>query len=95
MGFLDLFRRKKEDEVSRRARLLRIGRIVEGNVLDIVSDAAGKSTQIYYSYRVGGTVYESSQTLDAEPQFAKINHLPGTQVTIRFDPRSPANSVVV
>jgi hypothetical protein len=95
MRFLDLFRRKKEDEASRRIRLLRTGRIVEGSMLDIVSEDAGNGTQIFYSYRVGGTVYESSQTLDSEQQSAKHNYRPGVQVTVRYDPRQPANSIVV
>ena len=32
MGLLDRFRRKKEDETSRVARLLQTGRIVEGTI---------------------------------------------------------------
>jgi hypothetical protein len=95
MGFLDLFRRQKEDEASRRNRLLRTGRIVEGSTLDIVSDDAGNGTQIFYSYKVGGMAYESSQTLNSEQQSAKHNYRPGAQVTVRYDPRQPANSIVV
>ena len=95
MRLLDLFRSKKEDEPSRRNRLLSTGRIVEGSTLDIVSDDAGNGTQIFYSYSVAGTVYESSQTLDSEQQAAKHKYRPGAQVTVRYDPRQPANSIVV
>lgn len=38
MSFLDRFRRKKEDETARFARLSKTGRIVEGRVLDVWSD---------------------------------------------------------
>jgi len=95
MGFLDLFRRQKEDEAARRNRLLSTGRIVEGSTLDLVSDDAGNGTQIFYSYSVAGTVYESSQMLNSEQQSAKHNYRPGVQVTVRYDPRQPANSIVV
>jgi hypothetical protein len=39
--------------------------------------------------------YESSQTLNSEQQSAKHNYRPGAQVTVRYDPRQPANSIVV
>jgi hypothetical protein len=95
MSFLDRFRRKKEDEAGRRDRLLRTGRISEGNVLDIVSDTAGNPNQIFYSYEVSGTVYESSETLNSEQQGRKAHYRPGAHITVRYDPRQPANSIVV
>ena len=95
MGFLDRFRRKQEDESSRLARLSRTGRIVEGEILDIVVDVAGNITQVFYSYSIGGVAYHSSQTLDAEQQHRKADYSPASRVTIRYDPRQPANSIVV
>ncbi len=97
MSFLDRFRRQKEDpEMKRRARLLRSGRISEGSVLDISSDAAsGAVTQIFYSYTINGVEYESSQSLDAAQLERAADYTPGARITIRYDPHQPFNSVVV
>ena len=82
--------------MKRRARLLSTGRIAEGSVLDINSDAAsGALTQIFYSYTVNGVEYESSQSLDAAQQQRAADYTPGARVTIRYDPHQPFNSVVV
>ena len=48
MSFLDRFRRKKEDEAARFARLSRTGRITEGSVLDIKSDDQDRITHVFY-----------------------------------------------
>ena len=95
MGLLDLFRRKKEDEASRVARLLKTGRIVEGTVLDIATDSEGEVTQVFYCYRVSSVEYESSQAIGAEQQLSKTRYIPGGQALVRYDPRQPANSIVV
>lgn len=97
MSFLDRFRRQKEDpEMKRRARLLRNGRISEGSVLDVQTDAAsGAITQIFYSYTVNGVEYESSQSLDAAQQQRSDDYTPDARITVRYDPHQPANSVVV
>ena len=95
MGLLDLFRRKKEDdETSRVARLLQTGRIVEGKVLDVVTDGEGKVTQVFYCYNVSRVEYESSQAMSPEQQ-GRTHYIPGGQTLVRYDPRHPANSIVV
>ena len=95
MALLDRFRRRKGDETLPTARLLRTGRIVEGRVIDITSDAAGNITQVFYSYNIAGVEYESSQALSVEQQCRKAAYSPGASVTIRYDPRQPAHSLVV
>ncbi|MCU1268571.1 MAG: hypothetical protein JWM21_4889 [Acidobacteria bacterium] len=95
MGFLDRFRRKKDDESSRIARLLLGGRIVDGRVVDVEEDAEGIVTRVFYSYNVSGVDYESSQLLNPEQQRLKNRYIPGVRVTIRYDPRQPPNSAVV
>ena len=95
MGFLDRFRRKKDDEASRIARLLLSGRIVEGKVVDVLEDTDGNVTQVFYSYTVSGVDYESSQLLNPEQQRLKNRYIPGARITIRYDPRQPTNSIVV
>jgi hypothetical protein len=95
MGLLDRFRRKKENESSRVARLLQTGRIVDGKVLDVTTDGDDKVVQIFYCYNVAGVEYESSQVLNADQRKSKTRYIPGAQVIIRYDPRQAANSVVV
>jgi hypothetical protein len=96
MGLLGLFRRKQDNtEATRRARLLRAGRIAEGTVFDIGTDEQGALTHVFYSYEINGVDYESSQTLDETQAARPADYAPGARVTIRFDPRRPANSVVV
>jgi hypothetical protein len=95
MSFLDRFRSKREDEAARISRLLKTGRIVEGTILDINLDHSGRITHVFYTYNISGVEYESSQPLDAQQQDRKMKYSPGARVVIRYDPRQPANSVVV
>jgi hypothetical protein len=95
MALFDRFRRKKEDpEVARRATLMKSGRIGEATILDSEVDADGQ-TRLSYCYTVGGVDYETVQHLDAEQLTRKEYYLPGSRVDIRYDPRRPANSLVV
>jgi hypothetical protein len=94
MSFFDRFRKKREDEASRISRLLKTGRIVEGEILDITSDD-GRVTHVFYTYNIAGVAYESSQALDAQQQVLDKKYWPGARVIIRYDTRQPTNSVVV
>jgi hypothetical protein len=96
MGLFALFRRKRNNtEATRRAHLLRAGRITEGRIFDVATDDQGAITHIFYAYELNGVEYESSQTLDDAQQARAGDYAPGAHVVIRFDPRQPANSVVV
>jgi len=95
MSFLGRFRRSKIDpEVQRRALLRQSGRIGEATILDINSDAEGNQL-LAFSYTIAGVDYETVQLLDEEQLTRKSHYLPGAKVTLRFDPRRPANSLVV
>ena len=95
MSFFERFRRQKEDpEVPRRTLLKKSGRIGEATILDADVDADGQ-TVLSYCYTVGGGDYETVQHLDAEQLTRKDYYLPGSRVDLRYDPRRPANSVVV
>jgi len=95
MSFLARFRRNKIDpEVQRRAWLRQSGRIGEATILEINSDADGNQL-LSYCYTIGGVDYETVQTLDEEQLTRKNQYLPGARVALRFDPRRPANSLVV
>jgi hypothetical protein len=95
MSLFDRFRKKKEDETSRISHLLKTGRIGEGKILDITASSTGHITHVFYTYNIAGVEYESSQALDTKQQDAKKTYWPGARVVIRYDPRQPANSVVV
>jgi len=95
MSVLSRFRRKKEDpEIARRSLLLRMGRLGEATILDTGVDGEGKDI-LSYCYTIGGVDYETVQRLDDEQLRRKDNYLPGSRVDLRYDPRRPANSIVV
>jgi len=95
MSFLDRFRRKNEDEASRIARLAKTGRITDGKILDVTTDKDGQIIQVNYNYMLAGVQYESSQDLSSDQQKRPQLYAPGRQITVRYDPRQPANSIVV
>lgn len=95
MSFLRFFRRKREDEASRYTRLAKTGRITDGSVVDVKSDDSNRITHVFYSYIIAGVEYECSQELTAEQKAREDGYSAGTNITIRYDPRQPANSIVV
>jgi Protein of unknown function (DUF3592) len=95
MSFLDRFRHKKEDEPERIARLAKTGRMADGNIIDAISDNDGNILQVTYTYTLAGVQYESSQDLSSAQQQRSNQYAPGRQITVRYDPRQPANSIVV
>jgi hypothetical protein len=95
MSFLDRFRKKFEDEASRIARLSKTGRMTDGNIIDAVSDNDGRIIQVTYTYVLAGVQFESSQALSDLQQARSNDYAPGNQIVVRYDPRRPANSIVV
>jgi hypothetical protein len=95
MSFLDRFRKKAEDEASRIARLSKTGRMADGQIIDAVSDDDGRITQVTYTYTLAGVLYESSQALSDLQQQRSNDYAPGNGIVVRYDPRQPANSIVV
>ena len=95
MSLLGRFRRNKIDpEVARRAMLLQRGRIGEATILGTDIDPDGHEI-ISYCYTVAGVDYETVQRFNDEQLTRKDYYLPGSRVDLRYDPRRPANSVVV
>jgi hypothetical protein len=95
MSFLRFFRKKPETETSRLARLAQAGRIADGAVIDVKVDDNRNITHIFYTYVIAGVEYESSQELSVEQKTESSRYAPGTDITIRYDPRQPGNSMVV
>lgn len=95
MSFLDRFRKKTEDEASRIARLSKTGRMADGKIIDAVSANDGRIVEVTYTYTLAGVQYESSQALSEVQQQRSKDYAPGKQIVVRYDPRQPANSIVV
>ena len=94
MSFLDRFRKRTEDEASRIARLSKTGRMVDGKIIDAVSDDSGLILQVSYTYDIAGVQYESSQELSDLQQQRPHDYAPGKSIVVRYEPRRPANSIV-
>ena len=94
MSFLNRFRKKKEDEPSRIARLSKTGRMTDGRIIDAVTIDDGTITQVTYTYTLYGVLFESSQPLSPAQQNRSNDYAPGRNIIVRYDPKSPANSVV-
>jgi hypothetical protein len=93
---------EEERERGRREYLTEVGRIIDGTLLGI-DDLEGERPRnedgprvLYYSYEISGVIYESSQDVKQLQQFFH----PGdcrlaSPVSVRYDPRNHANSIVV
>ena len=69
--------------------------MADGKIIDAVSDQNGRITEVIYTYMLAGVQYESSQALSELQQQRSSDYAPGKQIVVRYDPRSPANSIVV
>ena len=86
--------RPTAEEIERRRRgvLHKIGKMGDGEIVDVEATSAS----IFYSYSVAGVVYTASQDVSAlqsslPPQ---VMTMVGP-VSVKFDPRNPANSIVL
>jgi len=94
MGFIDkILGRKTADPGERRRRLLEIGRITDGVILDGQPNDDGLEIVVYL-YTLNGVDFESSDFLTEEQQRDSIKYAPGAKVGIRYDPRNQGNSIV-
>ena len=69
--------------------------MADGKIIDAVSDQSGRITEVTYTYMLAGVQYESSQALSESQQERSSEYAPGKQIVVRYDPRRPANSIVV
>jgi hypothetical protein len=89
-----LHRRPAPEELERRRRgtLYRLGKMGDGEIIDV--EAA--SASIVYSYSVAGVVYTASQDMGALQSFLPKDVMTMVgPVSVKFDPRNPANSIVL
>jgi len=87
-----LRRRPSAEELERRRRELlnRIGKMADAMVLDVLD------TTIEYSYDVRGVGYTATQDISAlQARFPAHRMSVAGPAAVKFDPRNPANSIVL
>ena len=86
-------------ELARRQFLAQNGRIVDGTLLDVTemtSDDGALLTMLIYDYRIGGVDYECSQDITLMGDVVTVAHVQsGFPCSVRYQPGSPENSIVV
>jgi hypothetical protein len=86
--------RPTPDEVERRRRgiIHKEGKMGDGEIVDVETASAS----IAYSYSVAGVTYTASQDLSAlQPLLPPDVMTMVGPVSVKFDPRNPANSIVL
>jgi hypothetical protein len=79
-----------ELERRRRADLRARGKMGDANLLEF------RDEMVMYSYAIGGVEYMASQDLsDLQPQLPADRWSTIGPVSIKYDPRNPANSIVL
>lgn len=91
-------------ERQRRAYLNRIGRIVDGQVLEIVERPAEESGKLknvkhkllMYSYSISGVSYEAAQDITGLEERACLERVvAGQPAGVKYDPSNPSNSILI
>lgn len=82
----------EEMERARRATLNRDGKMGDGEIVDVQTDGAS----IVYSYSVAGVIYTASQDVSALKLLLPLEVVTMFgPVSVKFDPRNPANSIIL
>jgi hypothetical protein len=84
--------RPSADEMERRRRdtLVRTGKMGDGEILEV------ETASVVYSYSVRGVGYTATQDVAALTSFLPEDPMKMIgPVSVRFDPRNPANSIVL
>jgi len=79
----------EERERQRRARLVRGGKMGDATLMDI------QENNLFYGYLVRGVEYTASQDVSALREKVPADLSLLASVSVRYDPRNPANSIVV
>ena len=94
--------KKPDDDVERERRtdLTRGGRIIDGNVIDVLEledDQTGRQmVLLVYTYDVAGVTYEASQDVTHLRQFIDLYSCRlGLPASVKYDPHNPGDSIVI
>jgi len=87
-------------ERERRTQLALHGRIIDGNVIDVLEledDESGRQMiLLVYTYDVAGVTYEASQDVTHLRQFIDLYSCRlGLPASVKYDPHNPGDSVVI
>lgn len=95
-------RRKKtaqDLERERREFLDRVGRIIDGTVIDVAElhpNEPNASQLLIYNYDVAGVQYEASQDVTHLRQYVDLHNCRiGVPTSVKYAPQNPGNSMVV
>jgi hypothetical protein len=78
-----------EKERRRRLMLLSAGKMGDANLVDI------QEGLLVYSYAVGGVEYTASQDVSSLKSFVPGDVASLGSICVKYDPRNPANSIVL
>jgi hypothetical protein len=104
IGYALLSRKNKKSpeelEKERRTDLTRGGRIIDGNVIDVLELEEDKTGQqmilLVYNYDVAGVTYEASQDVTHLRQFIDLYSCRlGLPASVKYDPHNPSDSIVI
>jgi hypothetical protein len=104
VGYALLSRRNKKTpeqlEHERRTQLTLGGRIIDGNVIDVLelseSESGQQMTLLIYKYDVAGVTYEASQDVTHLRQFIDLYSCRlGLLASVKYDPHNPGDSLVI
>jgi hypothetical protein len=104
IGYALLTRKNKNPEEQiereRRAQLTLGGRIIDGNVIDVLDledDESGRQMiLLVYTYDVAGVTYEASQDVTHLRQFIDLYSCRlGLLASVKYDPHNPGDSLVI
>jgi hypothetical protein len=92
--------RRKSDpaelERLRRASIYRDGKMGDGEIMDVDAVSSDGAILIVYAYSVAGVVYTASQEVMVLRSLLPPDLMTMVgPISIRFDPRNPANSIVL
>lgn len=94
-----LTHRKSAEELEqmRRDHLVRNGRLIDGSILDWTEHPeTGDMRSMHYRYDIGGVTYECAQDLSYLKDFVTVDaSCLGMPASVRYDPKNPANSIIV
>jgi hypothetical protein len=104
VGYVLLSRGNKKPaeqlERERRIQLTLAGRIIDGNVINVLeleeSEPAQQMILLVYKYDVAGVTYEASQDVTHLRQFIDLYSCRlGLPASVKYDPHNPGDSVVI
>ena len=104
VGYALLSRKPKKTaeqiERDRRTQLTLGGRIIDGNVIDVleleVTESGRQTLLLIYTYDVAGVTYEAPQDVTHLRQFIDLYSCRlGLPASVKYDPHNPGDSLVI